>query len=116
MLDFWDRVTRMISDQDTKQSWLAGKIDVLQQTLSQWILKDRLPNVEDGQKIATTLGVTVEYLVTGKPPAGLSEGAMAVARAAERLSPEGQKVALHQVEALAADFPCDASASSKTAT
>jgi transcriptional regulator with XRE-family HTH domain len=109
MLDYWERVTKIIDSQNIKQSWIAEKTGILHQTLSQWILKDRLPNVEDGQKIATILGVTVEYLVTGKPPAGLSEDVLAIARAAERLSPEGRKVALHQVEALAADFPCESS-------
>jgi transcriptional regulator with XRE-family HTH domain len=73
------------------------------------------PNAYTLYEISKFLGVSIDYLVTGKPPAGLSEDILAIARAAERLSPEGRKVALHQVEALAVDFPCESSVSSKRA-
>jgi transcriptional regulator with XRE-family HTH domain len=71
VLDFWDRVTKLIESQNTKQVWLAEKAGVLQQTLSQWIIKDRLPDVEEAYKIAIALEVTLEYLVTGSPPEGI---------------------------------------------
>jgi transcriptional regulator with XRE-family HTH domain len=109
MLDYWDRVTKLI----TKQIWLAEKVGILHQTLSQWIKKDRLPDVVDGQKIAKALGVTVEYLVTGRDPEGLSEDSLKVALAAEQLSPEGRKIALTQVEALQEHFPLGGSKSTK---
>jgi hypothetical protein len=73
------------------------------------------PNAYTLYEVSKFLGESIDYLVTGKPPAGLSEGTMAIARAAERLSPEGQKVALHQVEALAADFPFESSGLSNRA-
>jgi transcriptional regulator with XRE-family HTH domain len=114
-MKFWERVKNEVKAQNTTQEWLAKKADIIPGTIKQQIHHNRLPDVEQGQKMAIALGVTVEYLVTGKPPAGLPEDILAIARAAERLSPEGRKVALHQVEALAVDFPCESSVSSKRA-
>jgi transcriptional regulator with XRE-family HTH domain len=105
MLDYWERVTKIIADQNTKQSWLAEKAGILQQTLSQWIIKGRLPNVKEGQKIAETLETTVEYLVTGQPPAGLSIEAMEIAQKFSNLSPSGQKAAQSMMEGLLQDYP-----------
>jgi transcriptional regulator with XRE-family HTH domain len=105
MLIFWKRVTELISLQNTTQSWIAEKSNILHQTLSQWILKDRLPDVEKGIKIAEILGVTAEFLVTGKPPEGISEEALQIARAVDRLSSAGKKAALSMVEGLAKDYP-----------
>jgi transcriptional regulator with XRE-family HTH domain len=106
---FWDRVKYEIKAQNTTQEWLAKKADIIPGTIKQQIHHNRLPDVEQGQKMAFALGVTLEYLVTGQPPAGLSEDIFAITRAAEQLSPEGRKVALHQIEALAADFPLEGS-------
>jgi transcriptional regulator with XRE-family HTH domain len=67
------------------------------------------PNAYTLYEISKFLGDSIDYLVTGQPPVGLSEDIFAIARAAEQLSPEGRKVALHQIEALAADFPLEGS-------
>jgi hypothetical protein len=66
--------------------------------------------------VAQVLGVSAEYLVTGKAPGKLSEKGLKVALAAEQLSDEGKNVALTQVEGLITHFPYDVSALSKTAT
>jgi transcriptional regulator with XRE-family HTH domain len=112
---FWDKVKEEIKAQNTTQEWVAKMADIVPGTIKQQIHHSRLPDVLQGQKIAAALGVTVEYLVTGQPPAGLAEDALAVARAAERLSPEGRRVALNQVEALVAHFPLEASGLSNRA-
>jgi transcriptional regulator with XRE-family HTH domain len=101
MLDYWQRVMGLI----TKQAWLADQTGILQQTLNQWIRKDRLPNVTNGHKIAAVLGVTAEYLVTGNPPAGLTPEGMEIARAAERLNLEGKRAALAAIKGLESIYP-----------
>ncbi len=80
MLDFWYRVNKLIEAQNTKQIWLAEKVGVLQQTLSQWILKDRLPDAQTAFRIAQALETTAEYLVTGNAPAGIAPDVLAIAR------------------------------------
>ena len=84
-----------------------------------YILDKRATSTEKRQgityEVSKFFGESIDYFVTGLPPAGLPEDALAVARAAERLSPEGRRVALHQVEALAADFPLEASGVSNRA-
>jgi transcriptional regulator with XRE-family HTH domain len=83
-------------------------------SLTRW-KKGEGPNAYTLYEISKFLGESIDYLVTGLPPAGLPEDALAIARAAEQLSPEGRRVALHQVEALAADFPFESSGLSNRA-
>ena len=65
MIAFWGRVKDLLSD-DLNQSWLSKEIGVSHTTMSSWINRDRLPKVDLAVKIARALGVSVEYLVTGK--------------------------------------------------
>jgi len=87
MLNFWERVNKLIDSQNTKQSWVADKTGILQQTLSQWMIKDRLPDADDAFKIAELFNVTVEYQVTGKHPAGLSDEEKALLDLWRRIDP-----------------------------
>ncbi|QEK06232.1 helix-turn-helix domain-containing protein [Treponema phagedenis] len=66
MLDFWIRVKDLIKEQNTTQDKIATQINERADNFSRWIQKDRLPNAEQSYKIADALGVSVEYLVTGK--------------------------------------------------
>jgi transcriptional regulator with XRE-family HTH domain len=105
MLDFWLRVKAKIDEQNTKQSWLSEKTGIIHQTLSQWIKKDRLPNVDEGYRIAKALGVSVEELVFGEPPEGLSPEAFIIAKTFDNLSPAGRKAAQSMMEGLLKDYP-----------
>ncbi len=67
MLDFWKRVKKHIAG-DFTQAWLCEETDISTTTLSGWVTKDRIPPADKAQAIANALGVTVEYLVTGKQP------------------------------------------------
>ncbi len=67
MIDFWKRVRTHITG-DITQTWLARELGVAQNTLSGWIQRDSIPRADKAQAIASALGVTVEYLVTGKEP------------------------------------------------
>ncbi len=65
-MDFWKRVKEEIKRQNTTQDWVASKIPVRQDTFSRWIQRNTMPNVDQAGKIASALGVTIEYLLTGE--------------------------------------------------
>jgi transcriptional regulator with XRE-family HTH domain len=79
-------------------------------TISNWVA-GKAPSAYTLYEIARFLGVPLDYLLTGKPPPGLSPESMKAARAIERLSPEGRTVALNQIESLVALFPLEGSTS-----
>jgi hypothetical protein len=56
--------------------------------------------MDQGVMVAMVLGVSAEYLVTGKTPAGLSENSLKIAMAAERLDKTGKVEALNLVQSL----------------
>jgi hypothetical protein len=51
------------------------------------------------------LGESIDYLVTGNPPAGLSESALEITQKFNNLSPGGQKAAQSMMEGLLRDYP-----------
>jgi transcriptional regulator with XRE-family HTH domain len=79
-------------------------------TISNWFA-GKAPSAYTLYEIARFLGVSLDYLLTGESPPGLSPESMKVARAAERLSPEGRAVALNQIESLVTLFPLEGSIS-----
>jgi transcriptional regulator with XRE-family HTH domain len=97
---------------------ISLKSGVSTKTVQNWTrnASPTMPRIDQGVMVAQVLGVSAEYLVTGKAPGGLSERGLKVALAVEQLSDEGKNVALTQIEGLIAHFPLDASALSKTAT
>ncbi len=65
MTDFWKRVQSLLT-QDLNKTWLASEIGVSVNTLSNWVARDNDPKASQAQAMADALGVSVEYLVTGK--------------------------------------------------
>lgn len=65
MLQFWINVKNELDFRGLSQKELASCIGESYNTLQSWINRDRLPNVEQGVKIAKVLNTTVEYLVDG---------------------------------------------------
>lgn len=70
MLDFWQNVKTLIKNKNTKQQAVADIAGISLLTMRGWITHDRLPDVVSAFKIAQALGVSVEYLVTGKETDG----------------------------------------------
>lgn len=66
MLDFWIRVKNKIKETGSTQDSVAAAIQERADNFSRWIQRDRLPDAEQTYKIASILGVSVEYLVTGE--------------------------------------------------
>ena len=69
MLDFWIRVKDKIKAANLTQDSVAAAIEERSDNFSRWIQRDRLPDAEQTYKIASILGVSVEYLVTGETSA-----------------------------------------------
>ena len=63
---FWEQVRRIGRKTKITQKDLAQVCGVPLSTFKGWIQKNYFPTVIDGYIIAEKLGVSVEYLVTGK--------------------------------------------------
>jgi hypothetical protein len=66
---FWNNVNAQIKAKNTTQEWLCKKCDLNLGTFKNRISAGRYPDALEAVLIASALGVTVEYLVTGKEPA-----------------------------------------------
>lgn len=67
-LQFWDRVKDAVKDTKTTLVRAARESGIHKETIKQQIMNDRLPDVEQGHRLAKFLGTTVEYLVEGIEP------------------------------------------------
>lgn len=63
---FWNNVKPLIKQRNKTQESLAAELNIPFGTFQGWIAKSILPDVISAYKIARALGVSVEYLVTGK--------------------------------------------------
>ena len=65
---FRDNLKSELDFQDIKVKELAVKSGISKRTIDQYLSSEaKMPSAENAVKIARALGVTVEYLVTGKP-------------------------------------------------
>ena len=71
---FWETALAIMEEKGVKQADLARLTGKNKSSVSDWVKHDVLPKADDAVKIATLLGVSVEYLVTGsRPEAELTE-------------------------------------------
>ena len=63
---FWPQVNRLIEAKGMSLETLAIACQVPLSTLKGWIKNNYFPSVVEGYKIASKLGVSVEYLITGQ--------------------------------------------------
>jgi transcriptional regulator with XRE-family HTH domain len=74
-------------------------------TISNWVA-GKAPSAYTLYEVARFLGVSLDFLLTGKSPIpGLSPEAIEIARAADRLSPEGRIAALKVVRGMESEYP-----------
>jgi len=109
MSSFHERLHYFIKRSGMTLDEISFKSGVSTKTIQNWTrdASPTIPRIDQGVKVAQVLGISAEYLVTGKAPVGLSERGIKIALAAEELSDEGKNVALTQVKSLADHFPCD---------
>jgi transcriptional regulator with XRE-family HTH domain len=63
---FWRMVALEVGRQKTSFEWLYQKTKVAKGTFSSWKTRNILPRVDVAFRIAEALGVSVEYLLTGR--------------------------------------------------
>jgi SOS-response transcriptional repressor LexA len=90
-MDFWDRLKDQIKDMETTQEGVAKEIEVPYGTFRKWMDRKTYPDANEIAKIAQFLKTTVEYLVTGKPPEGISPEILSLARKIAALGPDDRE-------------------------
>ena len=63
---FWERLNALMKKNNLKIKDAAAICNVTPKTFSNWKFKGLYPSIIDGHHLAKFLGVTMEYLVTGK--------------------------------------------------
>ena len=66
MHKFYKRVHTKLIELDRKRSWLLSQTDIKPSTWSSWEKHGRMPPADRAVAIAEALGLTVEFLVTGR--------------------------------------------------
>lgn len=66
MHQFYKRVHLKLIELERKRSWLLVRTGIKPSTWSSWERNGRYPPADRAAQIASTLGVSVEYLVTGR--------------------------------------------------
>lgn len=72
-MEFWDRVKTLIKSKNITQEGLAKAAEINFSNMKQQIFYERCPDAIQATKIASALGTTVEYLVTGEENNPLAE-------------------------------------------
>ena len=66
--DFVDRIDMLLKQKNIKRLALATEIGQTVQCFTDWKRRDSVPSADIAVRIASALGTTVEYLVTGTEP------------------------------------------------
>lgn len=69
MDQFYKRVSVKLIELDKKRSWLLAQTGIKPSTWSSWERFGRMPPADSAVAIADSLGVSVEFLVTGRETA-----------------------------------------------
>jgi transcriptional regulator with XRE-family HTH domain len=69
---FWKRTNELIKRQKTKQEAIAACCGIKYQTFRGWVTRETYPAADETYRIAQALGVSVEFLVTGREMPELS--------------------------------------------
>ena len=62
---FWNRIKALLKEKDLTQNAGARACGRSLSTFKGWIYKDTIPPLDDAYALATMLGVSLEYLITG---------------------------------------------------
>ena len=65
-IPYWDRVKKILRANKISQKNFAAYIDLNFHTLKFWMIYGYYPDAKTSYEIATALGVSSDYLVTGK--------------------------------------------------
>jgi transcriptional regulator with XRE-family HTH domain len=111
----WERLRDLAKKRKKSLKNASKETGVSEGAISGW--KKSYPTVDNLALLANFYGVSLDYLVFGKSPVpGLSPEALEIAKAAEKLNPEGKRAALGMVEGLQKVYPCEISKSTGMAS
>ncbi|MDY4610751.1 MAG: helix-turn-helix transcriptional regulator [Sphaerochaetaceae bacterium] len=65
VIEFWQRVYVALETTGLRMADIARLTEIPRSTISNWIRWNRYPAVDDAERIANILGVSVEWLVKG---------------------------------------------------
>ena len=65
-IPFWERTKKMIRERKITQIQFADQININYNTFKNWLYIGIIPDVHTAYNISTILGVSMEYLVTGR--------------------------------------------------
>jgi transcriptional regulator with XRE-family HTH domain len=107
MADFKERLKKSIRNSGKSLEEVARLSGVSKRTIEGWIrnMDPKTPKIDQGYSVAKVLGVSLDELVSGEPPEGLSPEAYRIAQTFNNLSPAGQKAAQSMLEGLLQDYP-----------
>ena len=63
---FWKRVKQCLKDKAVTQNTAAKAIGIPSETFRGWMSKGRIPPLSHAFKLSNFLGVSLEFLITGK--------------------------------------------------
>lgn len=84
---FYERLNELIKNQGVTQEWLCKKADINLGTFRNRQTNGTYPNLLEGAKIAELLNTSVEFLLFGKTPDGISPEEAEMLRKYKSLEP-----------------------------
>jgi transcriptional regulator with XRE-family HTH domain len=63
---FSARVDNLLKTKNLSRKWLAAETGLSYDTISGWSSKGRVPRLDEAEKIARSLNVSIDYLQTGR--------------------------------------------------
>lgn len=94
------RVADLLRDQGISQARLATVTELTPAAISQICAGLRTPSAKTLQRLASALGVTVDYLLCGNTDNNVTPEISSLLQAFSRLNPEMKQTAIHIVRAL----------------
>ncbi|MCR5125090.1 MAG: helix-turn-helix domain-containing protein [Treponema sp.] len=105
MTTFALKINEILDDKGLKRSDLVNNLKIPEATVRSWFNRESMPSVDFAVKVADFLGVSVEYLVTGKEmnEKSVRREPSALEKKIDRLSAEQKKAVETLIDSFAAD-------------
>lgn len=99
-MQFWDRIKTILTEKKLTESELSKRAGITQASVNGWKTKGAIPRADIAQKVASYLGTTVEYLVTGNKPEGMTIQENKALLQLQSLTPVNQNAVFTLIDAL----------------
>lgn len=95
---FIERLEELLKQNNISQTELANRLNIRRPTISDWKKNGVLPNTEIALKIAKMFNISVECLINGDDPNGLTVEEMQLLKKFRSLSKTNQAIIQNQIE------------------